>query len=83
MSGSTQSIGEEGPGAVQLALPIRPVVAAVTVEVEGGYDALLVLLILGTVLPYVTMEHYNARIEIVWSTARLFGAGGLLNGGGI
>jgi hypothetical protein len=41
---------------------------------------LLVLLILGTVLPYVTMEHYNARTELVRSTARLFGAGGLLNG---
>jgi hypothetical protein len=26
------------------------------------------------------MEHYNARIEVVRSTARLFGAGGLLNG---
>jgi hypothetical protein len=26
------------------------------------------------------MEHYNARIELVRSTARLFGAGGLLNG---
>lgn len=41
---------------------------------------LLVLLLLGAVLPYVTMEHYDARTELVRSTARLFGAGGLLNG---
>jgi hypothetical protein len=41
---------------------------------------LLVLLVLGTVLPYVTMEHYNARTELVRSTARLFAAAGLLNG---
>jgi hypothetical protein len=41
---------------------------------------LLVLLVLGAVLPYVTMEHYNARTELVRSTARLFGASGLLTG---
>jgi hypothetical protein len=39
-----------------------------------------VLLVLGTVLPYVTMEYYNARTELVRSTARLFDAGGLLSG---
>ena len=35
----------------------------------------------GRLLPYVTMqEHDNARTELIRSTARLFGAGGLLNG---
>ena len=37
--GSGQSTREEWPGAVQLALPIRPVVVAGTVEVEGGGGA--------------------------------------------
>jgi hypothetical protein len=37
--GSGQSACEERPGAVQLALPIRPVVVAGTVEVEGGGGA--------------------------------------------
>jgi hypothetical protein len=41
---------------------------------------LLVLLVLGAVLPYVTMEYYNARTELVRSTTQLFGAGGLLSG---
>jgi hypothetical protein len=40
-SAGDQSVGEEGPRAVQLALPIRPVVAAGTVEVEGGSGAQL------------------------------------------
>jgi hypothetical protein len=51
-----------------------------TRERAAQVGGLLVLLVLGTVLPYVTMEHYNARTEVVQSTARLFGAGGLLNG---
>ena len=33
--------GEEGPGAVQLSLPVRPVVAAGTAEVERGCGAQL------------------------------------------
>jgi hypothetical protein len=37
--GSGQSVREERPGAVQLALPVRPVVVAGTVEVEGGGGA--------------------------------------------
>jgi len=37
--GSGQNAREEGPGAVQLALPIRPVVVAGTGEVEGGGGA--------------------------------------------
>ena len=41
---------------------------------------LLVLLALGMILPYVTMEHLSAQGELVQSSARLFGAGGLLNG---
>jgi hypothetical protein len=52
----------------------------ITRERAAQVGGLLVLLLLGAVLPYVTMEHYNARIELVRSTARLFGAGGLLNG---
>jgi hypothetical protein len=52
----------------------------ITRERAAQVGGLLVLLILGMVLPYVTMEHYNARIEVVRSTARLWGAGGLLNG---
>jgi hypothetical protein len=52
----------------------------ITREPAAQVGGLLVLLVLGTVLPYVTMEHFNARIEVVRSTARLFGAGGLLNG---
>jgi hypothetical protein len=51
----------------------------ITRERAAQVGGLLVLLVLGTVLPYVTMEHYNARTELVRSTARLFGAGGLLN----
>jgi hypothetical protein len=39
--GTDQSVGEDGPRAVQLALPVRPVVAAGTVEVEGGSGAQL------------------------------------------
>jgi hypothetical protein len=52
----------------------------ITQERAVQVGGLRVLLVLGTVLPYVTMEHYNARTELVRSTARLFGAGGLLNG---
>lgn len=52
----------------------------ITRDRAAQVGGLLVLLLLGAVLPYVTMEHYNARIELVRSTAGLFGAGGLLNG---
>jgi hypothetical protein len=52
----------------------------ITRERAAQVGGLLALLVIGTVLPYVTMEHYNARIELVRSTARLLGAGGLLNG---
>lgn len=51
-----------------------------TRERAAQVGGLLVLLLLGAVLPYVTMEYYNARTELVWSTARLFGAADLLNG---
>jgi hypothetical protein len=40
----------------------------------------LLALLLGAVLPYVTMEHYDGRFEVVRTTVRLLGAGGLLNG---
>jgi hypothetical protein len=52
----------------------------ITRERAAQVGGLLVLLVIGTVLPYVTMEHYNARTELVRNTARLFGAGGILNG---
>jgi hypothetical protein len=52
----------------------------ITQERAVQVGGLLVLLVLGTVLPYVTMEYYNARTELVRSTARLFDAGGLLSG---
>ncbi len=40
----------------------------ITRERAAQVGDLLVLLLLGAVLPYVTMEHYNARIELVRST---------------
>ena len=40
----------------------------------------LLALLLGAVLPYLTMEHYDGRFELVRTTVRLIGAGGLLNG---
>ena len=52
----------------------------VTWERAAQVGGLLVLLVLGAVLPYVTMEHYSARTELVQSTARLFGAAEVLNG---
>jgi hypothetical protein len=52
----------------------------ITRDRAAQVGGLLVLLVLGTVLPYVTMEYYNARTELVRSTARLFDAGGLLSG---
>jgi hypothetical protein len=52
----------------------------VTWERAAQVGGLLVLLVLGAVLPYVTMEHYNARTELAQSTARLFGAAEVLNG---
>jgi hypothetical protein len=36
--------------------------------------------LLGALLPYLTLEHYNGRFEVVLTTAQLFGAGSLLNG---
>jgi hypothetical protein len=52
----------------------------ITWECVAQVGGLLVLLVLGAVLPYVTMEHFNARTELVQSTARLFGAAAVLNG---
>jgi hypothetical protein len=52
----------------------------ITWERAMQVGGLLILLVLGAILPYVTMEHYNARTELVRSTAQLFGAGGLLSG---
>jgi hypothetical protein len=40
----------------------------ITRERAAQVGGMLVLLLLGAVLPYVTMEHYNARIELVRST---------------
>lgn len=52
----------------------------ITRERAAQVGGLLVLLVLGTVLAYVTMEHYNARTDLVRSTARLFGAGASYTG---
>jgi len=52
----------------------------ITWERAMQVGGLLILLVLGAILPYVTMEHYNARTELVRSTVQLFGAGGLLSG---
>jgi hypothetical protein len=52
----------------------------ITRERAAQVGGLLVLLDPRDGLADVTMEHYNARTELVRSTARLFGAGGLLNG---
>jgi len=51
----------------------------ITWERAAQVGGLLVLLVLGAVLPYVTLEHFNARTELVQSTAQLFGAAGVLN----
>jgi hypothetical protein len=40
----------------------------------------LLALLLGAVLPYVTLEHYDGRFELVRTTADLPETGGLLNG---
>jgi len=39
-----------------------------------------VLLLVGVALPYVTMDHYNGRFELIRTTTRLFGADQLLSG---
>ena len=41
---------------------------------------ILVLLVVGAVLPYVSFEHYDGKIELVRSAERLFGAGRSLGG---
>jgi len=51
----------------------------ITWERAAQVGGLLVLLVLGAVLPYVTMEHYNTRTELVQSISRLFGAAEVLN----
>ena len=47
----------------------------ITWERLAQVGGLLVLLALGMILPYVTMEHLSAQGELVQSSARLLGAG--------
>ena len=63
-----------------LAVPLHWRGLTITWQRAVQVGGLLILLVLGAVLPYVTMEYYNARTELVRSTAQLFGAGGLLSG---